>query len=349
MPSISFLLIYQQYKPLTAKKYKYITLLIVPPTVGIAANKSATPLSGCLKGKACKEAKQYIQVNTIYIYFVSILEKPSKNFLDLLNIILPTLSSPINLKYIVKNNKSKTKCIFAFITLLKDFIKLHQEVTIKLTYSMEEEIMPLLKNYSGILALLPKYFGIPRRIVYNKCLAIPDKAALLEVVSNIALLFEIKGIPMLNEFTYGVKYMFKTTGVRYTAKPGAMLYTVQLYIALIATNRRKDKYSKVLLQRLRAGICKLKFRAPISLCYIARATVNRKIKAKAKAVPADDIGLPLMLYIITDVIDITGLIFAIAAKEMASKSGQSNGVLGKVVMVIWEYVIVELDVDKCPI
>jgi hypothetical protein len=55
-----------------------------------------------------------------------------------------------------------------------------------------------------------------------------------------------------------------------------------------------------------------------------------------------------MPYVTTDVADIAGLVFAVAAKEMASKSGQSQGVLGKVAMVIREYVIAELDVDKCP-
>ncbi|KAH7191415.1 hypothetical protein BKA60DRAFT_584785 [Fusarium oxysporum] len=106
------------------------------------------------------------------------------------------------------------------------------------------------------------------------------------------------------------------------------------------------------------------------------AAADRKIKGKAKAAPAhptltapqlvhyfahviqtempdlvraqaDDIGLPLTLYVTTDVADIASIIFAIATKEMASKSGQSQGVLGKVAMAIGEYVIAELDVDKC--
>ncbi|EGU76224.1 hypothetical protein FOXB_13265 [Fusarium oxysporum f. sp. conglutinans Fo5176] len=579
MPSTSFLLIYQQYKrdtdivaswlASTAKKHRYTTSLAAPPTAGTAANKSAAPSSGRLKGKARKEAKQQqkqhiapsgidkkdapdpppkpnMQANIAHIYFISVLKKvlqvykPSKNFSDLPDVVLPARSLPINLKYIVENNKSETECIFAFITLLKDFIKLRQEVSnlwneycsgminlpaaavganlaIKLARSMEEEMAPLLKNHGGVLALLPKYFGAaprfyiillacskrfgrPRRIVHDKCLATPaqDKAALLEVVPDITLLFEIEGIPVLNEFAHGVKYMFETqeipvwlcfavqnyldtlrsfgpnitrvlaefycfneittdlldyTGIRYAAKPGAVLHAMQLYTAvrqqqqqqeeeeeeehlvavpewpdldrliairgvspanwLAAANRRKGKHGKVLLQRLRAGIRELKFRAPMSLCYAvqiekhaiaeptrrawnaeAGAAADKKIKAKAKAAPAhltltapqlvhyiayaiqtempdlmfdyfamhkmargllekvqaqaDDISLPLMPYITTDVADIAGLVFAVAAKEMASKSGQSRGVLGKVAMVIREYIIAELDINKCP-
>ncbi|RKL07788.1 hypothetical protein BFJ70_g16865 [Fusarium oxysporum] len=68
MPSTSFLSIYQQYKrdtdivaswlATTAKKHGYTTSLAAPPTAGAAANKSAAPSSGRLKGKARKEAKQ---------------------------------------------------------------------------------------------------------------------------------------------------------------------------------------------------------------------------------------------------------------------------------------------------
>ncbi|PCD25838.1 hypothetical protein AU210_012273 [Fusarium oxysporum f. sp. radicis-cucumerinum] len=68
MPSTSFLSIYQQYKrgtdivaswlASTAKKHGYTTSLAAPPTAGAAANKSAAPSSGRLKGKARKEAKQ---------------------------------------------------------------------------------------------------------------------------------------------------------------------------------------------------------------------------------------------------------------------------------------------------
>ncbi|KAK2666955.1 hypothetical protein RAB80_017376 [Fusarium oxysporum f. sp. vasinfectum] len=81
--------------------------------------------------------------------------------------------------------------------------------------------------------------------------------------------------------------------------------------------------------------------------YFAMHKMARGLLEKVRA-QADDIGLPLMPYVTTDVADIAGLVFAVAAKEMASKSGQSQGVLGKVAMVIREYVIVELDVDKCP-
>ncbi|EXK76386.1 hypothetical protein FOQG_18873 [Fusarium oxysporum f. sp. raphani 54005] len=81
--------------------------------------------------------------------------------------------------------------------------------------------------------------------------------------------------------------------------------------------------------------------------YFAMHTMARGLLEKVRA-QADDIGLPLMMYVTTDVADIAGLVFALAAKEMASKSGQSQGVLGKVAMVIREYVIAELDVDKCP-
>ncbi|KAK2470412.1 hypothetical protein H9L39_18029 [Fusarium oxysporum f. sp. albedinis] len=301
------------------------------------------------------------------------------------------------------------------------------------------------------------------------------------------------------------RVLFHQTGVRYAAKPGALLHAVQLYTAvrqqqqqqqqehlvpvpewpdldrlvamqglqaffvgteppaslqahfknycmsrgvspanwLAAANRRKGKQGKVLLQRSRAGIRELKFRAPVSLCCAARmekraiaaptrrawnaevmqqiletsgwfkmqqeeqakkdgaaetesqagAAANRKIKAKAKAAPArttltapqlvhyfahviqteipdlvfdyfvmhkmargllekvraqaDDIGLPLMLYVTTDVADIAGLVFAIAAREVAPKSGQSQEMLDKVAMVIREYVITELDLEKC--
>ncbi|KAJ4244163.1 hypothetical protein NW764_016578 [Fusarium oxysporum] len=303
------------------------------------------------------------------------------------------------------------------------------------------------------------------------------------------------------------RVLFHQTGVRYAAKPGTLLHAVQLYTAvrqqqqqqqehlvpvpewpdldrlvamqglqaffvgteppaslqahfknycmsrgvspanwLAAANRRKGKQGKVLLQRSRAGIRELKFRAPVSLCCAARmekraiaaptrrawnaevmqqiletsgwfkmqqeeqakkdgaaetesqagAAADRKIKAKAKAAPArttltapqlvhyfahviqteipdlvfdyfvmhkmargllekvraqaDDIGLPLMLYVTTDVADIAdiaGLVFAIAAREVAPKSGQSQEVLDKVAMVIREYVITELDLEKC--
>ncbi|SCV61293.1 uncharacterized protein FFFS_15862 [Fusarium fujikuroi] len=81
--------------------------------------------------------------------------------------------------------------------------------------------------------------------------------------------------------------------------------------------------------------------------YFAMHKMARGLLEKVRA-RADDIGLPLMPYVTTDVADIAGLVFAVATKEMASKSGQSQGVLGKVAMVIREYVIAELDVDKCP-
>ncbi|PCD21189.1 hypothetical protein AU210_016615 [Fusarium oxysporum f. sp. radicis-cucumerinum] len=831
MPSTSFLSIYQQYKrdtdivaswlASTAKKHGYTTSLAAPPTAGAAANKSAAPSSGRLKGKARKEAKQQqkqhvapsgidekdapdpppklkyvlairdfvplaefiarelttttaieanngagiplffrtalerairvrkmfsmhlsetnkhlsVRANTAHAYFVSVLEKvryvlfkveggsgvafnmasekdatnaihdnsvveaktrdfslfqvlqvyePSENFSDSPDVVLPARSSPIDLEYTVENDESETECIFAFITLLEDFIKLRQEVSnlwneyrsgtidlaaaaiganlaIELARSIEEEMAPLLKKHGGALALLPKYFGavsqslgldpfqkerfsddmnfacydIGATFLYNAAslleairTAAPhsarqmpcytgkfgwydaqrahletmdnrqrwaqDKAALLEVVPDITLLFELEGIPVLDELARGVKYMFEAqeipvwlcfavqnyldtlrffgpnitkvlaefhrfneitadlldranladyhqndakkdledmrkmvtvklngvdiftasrmalnrssrndrasrsssfllhnplfcglwihyarvllhqTGVRYAAKPGAVLHAVQLYTAaffvgaeppaslqahfknycmsrgvspanwLAAANRRKGKHGKVLLQRSRAGIRELKFGAPVSLCCAARmekraiaeptrrawnaevmqqiletsgwfkmqeeeqakkdgaaetesqagAAADRKIKAKAKAAPArttltapqlvhyfahviqtempdlvfdyfamhnmargllkkvraqaDDIGLPLMPYVTSDVADIAGLVFAVAAKEMASKSGQSQGVLGKVAMVIREYVIAELDVDKCP-
>ncbi|KAH7471243.1 hypothetical protein FOMA001_g13142 [Fusarium oxysporum f. sp. matthiolae] len=80
--------------------------------------------------------------------------------------------------------------------------------------------------------------------------------------------------------------------------------------------------------------------------YFAMHKMAQGLLEKVRA-QADDIGLPLMLYVTTDIADIAGLVFAIAAKEMASKSGQSQGLLGKVAMVIREYVIAELDVDKC--
>ncbi|KAI3573588.1 hypothetical protein IWW34DRAFT_707176 [Fusarium oxysporum f. sp. albedinis] len=822
MPSTSFLSIYQQYKrdtdivaswlATTAKKQGYTTSLAAPPTAGAAANKSAAPSFGRLKGKARKEAKQQqkqhvapsgidekdapdpppkpkylttttaieanngagiplffrtalerairvrkmfsmhisetnkhlsVRANTAHAYFVSVLEKvryvlfkveggsgvafniapekgatnaihdnsvveakirdfslfqvlqvyePSETFLDSPDVVLPAPSSPIDLEYTVENDESETECIFAFTTLLKDFIKLRQEVSnlwneyrsgtialpaaavganlaIELARSMEEE-----------MALLPKYFGavcqylgldpfqkerfsddmnfacydIGATFLYNAAslleairTAAPhsarqmpcytgkfgwynahrahlettdnhqrwaqDKAALLEVVPDITLLFEIEGIPVLDEFARGVKYMFETQEIPvwlcfavqhylgtlrsfgpnitkvlaefhrfneitadlldhanladhhqndamkdledmrkmvtvklngvdiFTASRMALnrssrndrasrsssfllhnplfcglwihyarvLHAVQLYTAvrqqqqqqqeedeehlvpvpewpdldrlvamqglqaffigteppaslqahfknycmsrgvspanwLAAANRRKGKQGKVLLQRSRAGIRELKFGAPVSLCCAARmekraiaeptrrawnaevmqqiletsgwfkiqqeeqakkdgvaetesqagAAADRKIKAKAKAAPAhptltapqlvhyvahaiqtempdlvfdyfamhkmargllekvraqaDDIGLPLMPYVTTDVADIAGLVFAVAAKEMASKSGQSQGVLGKVAMVIREYVIAELDVDKCP-
>ncbi|KAH7460204.1 hypothetical protein FOMA001_g19618 [Fusarium oxysporum f. sp. matthiolae] len=81
--------------------------------------------------------------------------------------------------------------------------------------------------------------------------------------------------------------------------------------------------------------------------YFAMHKMARGLLEKVRA-QADDIGLPLISYVTTDIADIAGLVFAVAAKEMASKSGQSQGVLGKVAMVIREYVIAELDVDKCP-
>ncbi|KAK7586288.1 hypothetical protein V3481_009033 [Fusarium oxysporum f. sp. vasinfectum] len=80
--------------------------------------------------------------------------------------------------------------------------------------------------------------------------------------------------------------------------------------------------------------------------YFAMHKMAQGLLEKVQA-QADDIGLPLMPYVTTDIADIAGLVFAIAAKEMASKSGQSQGVLGKVAMVIQEYGIRELDVDKC--
>ncbi|EXA28826.1 hypothetical protein FOVG_19591 [Fusarium oxysporum f. sp. pisi HDV247] len=821
MPSTSFLSIYQQYKrdtdivaswlATTAKKHGYTISLAAPPTAGAAANKSAAPSSGRLKGKARKEAKQQqkqhvapsgidekdapdpppkpkyvlairdfvplaefiarelttttaieanngagiplffrtalerairvrkmfsmhlsetnkhisVRANTAHAYFVSVLEKvryvlfkveggsgvafnmasekdatnaihdnsvveakirdfslfqvlqvyePSENFSGSPDVVLPAPSSPIDLEYTVENDESETECIFAFITLLKDFIKLRQEVSnlwneyrsgtidlpaaavganlaIELARSMEEEMAPLLKNhgatflYNAASLLEAIRTAAPHSARYMPCYTgkfgwydaqrahletmdnrqrwAQDKAALLEVVPDITLLFELEGIPVLDELARGVKYMFETqeipvwlcfavqnyldtlrffgpnitkvlaefhrfneitadlldranladyhqndakkdledlrkmvtvnlngvdiftasrmalnrssrndsasrsssfllhnplfcglwihyarvllhqTGVRYAAKPGALLHAVQLYTAvrqqqqqqehlvpvpewpdldhlvamqglqaffvgteppaslqahfknycmsrgvspanwLAAANRRKGKQGKVLLQRSRAGIRELKFGAPVSLCCAARmekraiaeptrrawnaevmqqiletsgwfkiqqeeqakkdgvaenesqagAAADRKIKAKAKGAPAhptltapqlvhyvahaiqtempdlvfdyfamhkmargllekvraqaDDIGLPLMPYVTTDVADIAGLVFAVAAKEMASNSGQSQGVLGKVAMVMREYVIAELDVDKC--
>ncbi|RKL04432.1 hypothetical protein BFJ70_g17207 [Fusarium oxysporum] len=70
--------------------------------------------------------------------------------------------------------------------------------------------------------------------------------------------------------------------------------------------------------------------------YFAMHKMAQGLLKKVRA-QADDIGLPLMPYVTTDVADIAGLVFAVAAKEMASKSGQSQGVLGKVAMVIREH------------
>ncbi|EXL39720.1 hypothetical protein FOCG_17691 [Fusarium oxysporum f. sp. radicis-lycopersici 26381] len=461
MPSTSFLSIYQQYKrdtdivaswlASTAKKHGYTTSLAAPPTAGAAANKSAAPSSGRLKGKARKEAKQQqkqhvapsgidakdapdpppkpkyvlairdfvplakfiarklttttpieanngagiplffrtalerairvrkmfsmhlsetnkqlsVRANTAHAYFVSVLEKvryvlfkveggsgvefnmasekgatnaihdnsvveakirdfslfqvlqvyePSETFSDSPGVVLPAPSSPIDLEYTVENDESETECIFAFTTLLKDFIKLRQEVSnlwneyrsgkidlaaaavganlaIELTRSMEEEMAPLLKKHGGALALLPKYFGavcqslgldpfqkerfsddmnfacydIGATFLYNAAsllegirTAAPysarhmpcytgkgwydaqrahletmdnrqrwaqDKAALLEVVPDITLLFELEGIPVLDEFARGVKYMFETQEI-----PVWLCFAVQNYL-----------------------------------------------------------------------------------------------------------------------
>ncbi|KAG6980387.1 hypothetical protein FocnCong_v009731 [Fusarium oxysporum f. sp. conglutinans] len=62
--------------------------------------------------------------------------------------------------------------------------------------------------------------------------------------------------------------------------------------------------------------------------YFAMHKMAQGLLEKVRA-QADDIGLSLMLYVTTDIADIAGLVFAIAAKEMASKSGQSQGLLGK--------------------
>ncbi|KAI8415918.1 hypothetical protein FOFC_05545 [Fusarium oxysporum] len=448
MPSTSFLLIYQQYKrdtdivaswlASTAKKHRYTTSLAAPPTAGTAANKSAAPSSGRLKGKARKEAKQQ-QKQHIAPSGIDKKDAPDpppkpkyvltiRDFVPLAEFIACELITTTAIeanngagillffrtaleRAILENNKSETECIFAFITLLKDFIKLRQEVSnlwneycsgminlpaaavganlaIKLARSMEEEMAPLLKNHGGVLALLPKYFGAaprfyiillacskrfgrPRRIVHDKCLATPaqDKAALLEVVPDITLLFEIEGIPVLNEFAHGVKYMFETQEI-----PVWLCFAVQNYLDTLRS------FGPNITRVLAEFYCFNEITT--DLLDYAGAAADKKIKAKAKAAPAhltltapqlvhyiayaiqtempdlmfdyfamhkmargllekvqaqaDDISLPLMPYITTDVADIAGLVFAVAAKEMASKSGQSRGVLGKVAMVIRE-------------
>ncbi|KAH8755072.1 hypothetical protein F5883DRAFT_687405, partial [Diaporthe sp. PMI_573] len=58
---------------------------------------------------------------------------------------------------------------------------------------------------------------------------------------------------------------------------------------------------------------------------------------------ADDIGLPRMSYVTSDVADLAGLILATAAGELASVSGQGQRVLGEVARRIEEYVTAELD------
>lgn len=80
--------------------------------------------------------------------------------------------------------------------------------------------------------------------------------------------------------------------------------------------------------------------------YFAMHKMARGLLEKVRA-QADDIGLPLMPYVTTDVADIAGVVFSIAAREVAPKSGQSQGVLGKVAMVIRKYIIADLDVNKC--
>ncbi|EGU73926.1 hypothetical protein FOXB_15563, partial [Fusarium oxysporum f. sp. conglutinans Fo5176] len=52
-----------------------------------------------------------------------------------------------------------------------------------------------------------------------------DKAALLEVVPDITLLFELEGIPVLDEFARGVKYMFETQEI-----PVWLCFAVQNYL-----------------------------------------------------------------------------------------------------------------------
>ncbi|KAF5234223.1 hypothetical protein FAUST_7749 [Fusarium austroamericanum] len=61
---------------------------------------------------------------------------------------------------------------------------------------------------------------------------------------------------------------------------------------------------------------------------------------------ADYIGLPLISHAMTDVADTVGLVFAIAATEVAPMSGQSQEVLDKVAVVMGEYVVNQLDVNK---
>ncbi|KAF4419992.1 bloom syndrome [Fusarium acutatum] len=255
MSSTSFLSTYQQYKCDTdiitswlatnAKKYRYTTSLAAPPTVGVAANKSAAPSSGCLKGKAHKEAKQQqkqhvaplgieekdapnppLKLNACIfrqragegslclkveggsgIAFNMASKKGAINAIhdnsmveDSSDIVLPTQSSPIDFKYITENDESEAECIFAFTALLKDLIKLRKEVS-----NLWNEY------HSGKIDLTAAAWA-------------QNKAALLEVVPNITLLFELKGISMLNEFACGVKYMFETQEI-----PVWLCFAVQNY------------------------------------------------------------------------------------------------------------------------
>ncbi|PCD25539.1 hypothetical protein AU210_014642 [Fusarium oxysporum f. sp. radicis-cucumerinum] len=52
-----------------------------------------------------------------------------------------------------------------------------------------------------------------------------DKAALLEVVPDITLLFELQGIPVLDEFARGIRYMFETEDI-----PVWLCFAVQNYL-----------------------------------------------------------------------------------------------------------------------
>ncbi|RKK76165.1 hypothetical protein BFJ68_g17418 [Fusarium oxysporum] len=79
MLSASFLPIYQKYKrdmdivaswlATTAQQHGHTTSLAAPPTAGAAANKSAAPSSGRLKGKARKLKVQILRHSPDYCFY----------------------------------------------------------------------------------------------------------------------------------------------------------------------------------------------------------------------------------------------------------------------------------------
>ncbi|KAI7758865.1 hypothetical protein LZL87_013762 [Fusarium oxysporum] len=389
-----------------------MTLLAAPPTAGAVANKSAAPLSGRLKGKVRKEAKQQQKQ---HIAPLGIDKKdtpdppPKPKYMLAIRDFVP-LAEFIACKLITIT--SEAKCIFAFTALLKDLIKLRKEIHYAHVLLHQTSVRYAAKP-GAVLHAVQLYTAVHQQQQQQQEEEEEKEEHLVPVPEwpDLDCLVAMQG---LQAFFVGTE---PPASLQAHFKNYCMSRGISPANWLAAANRRKGKYGKVLLQRSRAGIRELKFRAPISLCYTARiekraiaeptrrawnaeqeeqakkdgvaetefqagAAADRKIKAKAKAAPAhptltapqlvhyvayaiqtempdlvfdyfamhkmargllekvqaqaDDISLPLMSYVTTDIADIAGLVFAIAAKEMASKSGQSQGVLSKVAMVIRE-------------
>ncbi|KAL6918992.1 hypothetical protein FSST1_003018 [Fusarium sambucinum] len=175
--------------------------------------------------------------------------EPSEDFLNSSDAVHPAASLPIDLEYTTESDMSETECMLALTALFKDFINLREEINslwneyrtgkidlaaaavgvnlaIELARSLEEDIAPLLESHGGSTEVLPHYYGMVCESMdldfsekerpsddmnfecYNRWAQ--EKAALLEVASDIAMLTEFKGIPVIDEFARGIKHMFES-------------------------------------------------------------------------------------------------------------------------------------------